>query len=307
MRLVFDMISTPSPTLLVMAAGLGSRYGGLKQLDPVGPGGETLIDYSIYDAIRAGFSRVVFVIRKEIESAFQETVAARFASHIAMDYVFQELDSLPSGFVAPHGRTRPWGTAHAVLLAAEAIQAPFTVINADDFYGAESMRIAAQHLRSGSPEHAMVAFPLRNTLSPFGTVSRGICEVDGSGHLRGIAERTRIAAEGGGACNMDPDGHVTLLTGDELVSMNVWCFTPAIFPGLRDCFAGFLREHANDLAAEAFLPSFVNELITSGAARVRVLETPDSWFGITYREDLPRVVAGMRSLIDAGHYPERLA
>ena len=220
MRLVFDMISTPSPTLLVMAAGLGSRYGGLKQLDPVGPGGETLIDYSIYDAIRAGFSRVVFVIRKEIESAFQETVAARFASHIAMDYVFQELDSLPSGFVAPHGRTRPWGTAHALLLAAEAIQAPFTVINADDFYGAESMRIAAQHLRSGSPEHAMVAFPLRNTLSPFGTVSRGICEVDGSGHLRGIAERTRIAAEGGGACNMDPDGHVTLLTGDELVSMN---------------------------------------------------------------------------------------
>jgi UTP-glucose-1-phosphate uridylyltransferase len=290
-----------------MAAGLGSRYGGLKQLDPVGPCGETLIDYSIYDAIRAGFSRVVFVIRKDIEIAFRETVAARFASRIAVDYVFQELDSLPSGFVPPHGRTRPWGTAHAVLVAAEAIQAPFTVINADDFYGAESMRIAAQQLGSGSSEHAMVAFPLRNTLSPFGTVSRGICEVDGSSHLRGIAERTRIVADSGHACNTDPDGHVTLLTGDELVSMNVWCFTPAIFPQLRDYFAGFLREHANDLSAEAFLPSFVNDLITAGAARVRVLETPDSWFGITYREDLPCVAAGIRAQIDAGQYPERLA
>jgi hypothetical protein len=301
------MTLTASPTLLVMAAGLGSRYGGLKQLDPVGPGGETLIDYSIYDAIRAGFSRVVFVIRKDIEIAFRKTVVTRFAQRIAVDYVFQGLDSLPPGFVAPCGRTRPWGTAHAVLVAAETIQAPFTVINADDFYGAESLRIAAQYLGSGSPEHAMVAFPLRNTLSPFGTVSRGICEVDESGHLRGIAERTRIAADGGCTCNTDPDGHVTLLTGTELVSMNVWCFTPAIFPGLSDCFTSFLREHANDLTAEAFLPSFVNDLITSDAARVRVLETPDSWFGITYREDLPCVAASMRALIDAGQYPERLA
>jgi UTP-glucose-1-phosphate uridylyltransferase len=301
------MTFTPSPTLLVMAAGLGSRYGGLKQLEAVGPCGETLIDYSIYDAIRAGFSKVVFVIRKDIENAFRKTVGARFASRIAVGYVYQEVDSLLPGFVAPRGRTRPWGTAHAVLVAAEAIQGPFTVINADDFYGAESLRMAAQHLRRGSAEYAMIAFPLRNTVSPFGTVSRGICEVDSSGCLRGITELTRIAVDGQHARDTDPNGHVTLLTGDELVSMNVWCFTPAIFPELRECFARFLREHANDLTAEALLPSFVNDLMTAGAARVRVLATPDSWFGITYREDLPCVAERIRAMIAAGRYPECLA
>jgi NDP-sugar pyrophosphorylase family protein len=295
------MTSTISPTLLVMAAGLGSRYGGLKQLDPVGTGGEAIMDYSIYDAIRAGFSKVVFVIRKDIEPAFREAVGERFSSRIAVDYVFQDPNSLPSG------RTKPWGTAHAVLVAADAIETPFAVINADDFYGAHSFRLLAQHFNSSSVDYAVVAYPLRNTLSPFGTVSRGICEVDSSGYLSTIVERTRIAADGDHARNADPGGHSTDLTGDELVSMNIWGFTPSIFPELRDYFARFLAQHSNDLSAEAYLPSFVDELITAGCARVRVLQTADSWFGITYREDLPRVAASIRALIAAGVYPERLA
>lgn len=284
-----------------MAAGLGSRYGGLKQLDPVGPCGETIIDYSIYDAIRAGFSKVVFIIRKDIEAAFRESVGARFSGRVAVEYVFQDLD--PTAV----GRAKPWGTAHAVLVAANAIQTPFAVINADDFYGAHSFRILAQHFELGSIDHAMVAYPLRNTLSPFGTVSRGICEVDSGGYLRAIVERTHIATDGDRARNTAPDGLTTRLTGDELVSMNIWGFAPSVFPELREYFVRFCGQHSDDLNAEAYLPSFVNELITTGRARVRVLQTPDSWFGITYRDDLPRVAAGIRALIAAGQYPERLA
>lgn len=281
-----------------MAAGLGSRYGGLKQLDPVGPTGETMIDYSIFDAIRAGFSKVVFVIRKDIEAAFRQTVGARFSSRIVVDYVFQE--SGPN-------RTRPWGTAHAVLVAADAIQTPFAVINADDFYGAKSFRLLAEHFASGTPDYAMVAFRLRNTLSPFGTVSRGLCELDAHGYLRTIRELTRIVADGEHASDTDPDGNLTLLTGNELVSMNIWGFTPAIFPALREYFAHFVIEHRNDPTAEAFLPSFVDAQINAGSARVRVLQTSDPWFGVTYRDDLPRVAASIRALIAAGEYPGRLS
>jgi NDP-sugar pyrophosphorylase family protein len=295
------MTPTNSPTLLVMAAGLGSRYGGLKQLDPVGPGGETIVDYSIYDAIRAGFSKVVFIIRKDIEAAFRETVGARFSARIAVEYVFQDLDMMASW------RAKPWGTAHALLVAADTIQTPFAVINADDFYGAHSFRLLAQHFDSGSTDYTLVAYPLRNTLSPFGTVSRGICEVDSGGYLRAIVERTRIAADGGCALDTDGDGRSARLSGDELVSMNLWGFTPSIFPELREYFARFRDRHANHPTAEAYLPSFVDELVTAGRARVRVFETPDSWFGITYREDLPRVAASIRGLVDAGAYPERLA
>lgn len=281
-----------------MAAGLGSRYGGLKQLDPVGPCGETIVDYSIFDAIRAGFAKVIFVIRKDIEAAFRKSVGVRFASRIAVEYAFQESNP---------GRTKPWGTAHAVVVAADAIQTPFAVINADDFYGAQSFRLLAQHFAYGTPDYAMVAFPLRNTLSPFGTVSRGICEVDVHGCLQTIQELTRIATDGDHARNIDPEGKVTLLTGDELVSMNIWGFTPAIFPELREYFARFVREHADDTTAEAFLPSFVDEQISVGRAHVRVLQTTEPWFGITYREDLPRVAASIRALIEAGVYPERLS
>jgi NDP-sugar pyrophosphorylase family protein len=294
-------MTSTTPTLLVLAAGLGSRYGGLKQLDHVGPYGETIIDYSIYDASRAGFSKVVFVIRRDIEAAFRETVGARFSARIAVEYAFQDLDATSSG------RTKPWGTAQAVLVAADAVQTPFVVINADDFYGAQSFRLLSRHFSSGSMDYAMVGYPLRNTLSPFGTVSRGICEVDSAGYLRAIVERTRIAADGEHTRNTDGCGITTHLTGDELVSMNIWGFTPAIFPELRDYFARFLARHSNDPSAEAYLPSFVDELITGVRARVRVLQTPDSWFGITYREDLPRVAAGIRALIAAGEYPERLA
>jgi NDP-sugar pyrophosphorylase family protein len=296
------MTPTTSPTLLVMAAGLGSRYGGLKQLSPLGPNGETILDYSIRDAIRAGFARVLFVIRKDIEAPFRETIGARFSSLIPIDYVFQELDALPSDFTPPPGRTRPWGTAHAVLVAAGAIHTPFAVINADDFYGAHSLRLLAQHLTPGSPDYAMVAYPLRNTLSPHGSVSRGLCQLDSGGYLRSIVEQTRIAPDGQHALVTDPDGRITPLTGDELVSMNLWGFTPAIFPELRTWFTRFLTEHSSDLTAEAYLPSFIGDLITTGLARVRVLQTTDPWFGITYREDLPRVAAGIRAL-----NPEHLA
>jgi NDP-sugar pyrophosphorylase family protein len=281
-------MTSTAPTLLVLAAGLGSRYGGLKQLDPVGPSGETILDYSIYDAIRAGYAKVVFVIRKQNEAAFRETAGARWSGHIAVEYAFQELDTTKSG------RTKPWGTAHAVLAAADSVQTPFAVINADDFYGAQSLRLLSEHFSAGLGDYAMVAYPLRNTLSPFGTVSRGICEVDQGGYLRAIVERTHIAADGSS-------------TGDELVSMNLWGFTPSLFPELRLYFARFLAGHANDLTAEAYLPTFVDELIAAGRARVRVLQTPDAWLGMTYREDLPRVAAGIRALIAAGVYPERLA
>lgn len=291
------MTPTTSPTLLVMAAGLGSRYGGLKQLDPVGPAGETIIDYSIFDAMRAGFSKVVFVIRKEIEADFRETVGARFSPRIAVEYAFQELGC---------SRTKPWGTAHAVLVAADAIHTPFAVINADDFYGAQSFRLLAQHFASNSGDDAMVAYPLRNTLSRFGAVSRGICEIDARGYLRTLVERTRIAANDELIRDTDSDGRITTLTGDELVSMNIWGFTPAIFPKLRAYFTRFLAEHGDSLGAEAFLPSFVGEQIASGSARIRVLRTSAPWFGITYREDQPRVAASIRALIANGEYPERL-
>jgi NDP-sugar pyrophosphorylase family protein len=279
-----------------MAAGLGSRFGGLKQFSPVGPAGETILDYSIHDAIRAGFTRVVFVIRKEIEADFRDTIGARLSTLIPIDYVFQELGDLPAHFTPPPGRTRPWGTAQAVLVAAGAIDTPFAVINADDFYGANSIRLIAQHLISGSPDYAMVAYPLRNTLSPHGTVSRGICQLDSDGNLQSIVEQTRIAPDGQQARATEPDGRATHLTGEELVSMNLWGFTPSIFPALRTRFARFLAQHSADLTAEALLPTFIGDLITSGSARVRGLQTSDPWFGITYREDLPRVSAGIRAL-----------
>lgn len=281
-----------------MAAGLGSRYGGLKQLDPVGPCGETIIDYSIFDAIRAGFSKVVFAIRKEMEVDFRRSVGARFCSRIEVEYAFQELGS---------GRMKPWGTAHAVLAASELIDEPFAVVNADDFYGALSFRLLAQHLALSSPDAAMVAYRLRNTLSPFGAVSRGICECDSHGFLRAIDEQTRIAADGEGISATEPDGRITSLHGDELVSMNIWGFTPDIFPELRAYFARFRAQHGGSPSAEAYLPGFVGEQVARGGLRVRVLQTTAPWFGITYRADQPRVVACIRSLISAGEYPEQLA
>ncbi len=295
-----------APTLLVMAAGMGSRYGGLKQIDPVGPAGETIIDYSIYDALRAGFGKLVFVIRGDIEQAFKETVGARFEKRAPVEYVFQELDKLPAGFSVPEGRTKPWGTTQAVLMAADVVREPFAVINADDFYGAESYRVLAEQLKSGSPDYAMVGFILRNTLSDFGSVARGVCRVDAGGYLATVEELTSIERDGDHAKNTDAMGKVTELSGDEAVSMNMWGFTPKIFGQLREVFQRFLERSGKELKSESYIPSAVNELMAAGQARVKVLRSSDSWFGVTYREDRPRVVESIGKLIESGKYPRAL-
>jgi UTP-glucose-1-phosphate uridylyltransferase len=284
-----------------MAAGMGSRYGGLKQLDAVGPSGETIIDYSIYDALRAGFGRLVFVIRRDIEAPFRELIGSKFEKRTSVDYVFQELDKLPLGFTVPEGRTKPWGTTHAILLADGVIREPFAAINADDFYGRESFQVLADFLRAGSGDHAMVGYTLRNTLSEHGSVTRGVCERDASDYLRAVVELTAIEKHGRGARAEGRD-----LTGDELVSMNFWGFTPALFPQLRKQFDAFLRRSGQELKSECYIPTTINELVASGAARVKVLGTPSSWFGVTYKEDKPQVTASVRALIARGDYPEKL-
>ena len=295
-----------APTLLVMAAGMGSRYGGLKQIDPVGPSGETIIDYSIYDALRAGFGKLVFVIRKDIEDAFKETVGARFEKRMPVEYAFQELDKLPAGFTVPEGRTKPWGTTQAVLMAADVIKEPFAVINADDFYGAESYRVLAEHLKAGSADYAMVGFILRNTLSDFGTVARGVCRVNGEGYLSTVEELTSIERDGDHAKNTDAAGNVTNLTGDEAVSMNMWGFAPGVFEQLSGVFHRFLERSGKELKTESYVPTAVNELVAAGQARVKVLRSSDSWFGVTYREDRPRVVDSIGALVKSGAYPGAL-
>jgi len=285
---------------------MGSRYGGLKQIDPVGPGGETIIDYSIFDALRAGFGKLVFVIRKDIEDAFREIVGSRFEKRVAVDYVFQSLEAIPAGFTVPAGRTKPWGTTQAILLAADTIHEPFAAINADDFYGAESYRELGRFLTSGSPDYAMVGFILRNTLSDFGSVARGVCRVAADDTLQDIVELTKIERDGNGARNTDPSGNVTKLTGDEPVSMNMWAFTPRVFDQLRERFEQFLEKSGTDAKSECYIPMTVGELIHAGQARVKVLHSRDSWFGVTYREDRPRVIESVRALITAGVYPEKL-
>lgn len=295
-----------TPTLLVLAAGMGSRYGGLKQLDPVGPDDETIMDYSIFDARRAGFGKVVFVIRKEIEHAFKEKMGARFEKHVPVEYVFQETGKLIPGSSLPEGRTKPWGTTHAILMAANVIHEPFGVINADDFYGATSYRLLAQHLQSGTPDYAMVGFVLRNTLSDFGTVARGVCHVTDDGYLKDITELKSIEREGPHITNIDVEGQETVLTGGETVSMNMWGFTPEVFPQLYQHFQRFLKRYGDDLKAECYIPSSVGALIQAGEARVKVLRSCDAWFGVTYREDHPRVVQSVGRLIEQGTYPHRL-
>lgn len=294
------------PTLLVLAAGMGSRYGGLKQIDPVGPAGETIIDYSIFDAMRAGFGKLVFVIRKDIEQSFKEIVGARFEKRIPVEYVFQELDKLPPGFSVPAGRTKPWGTTHAILMAEEVVKEPFAAINADDFYGQNAYKVLAQHLTSGSPDYAMVGFILKNTLSDFGSVARGVSQMDGNDYLTHIVELTKIERDGAGAKNTAPDGKITKLAGDEAVSMNFWGFTPALFPQIKVEFEKFLKKAGTEQKSECYIPATVGELVANGRAKCKVLRSPDSWFGVTYREDRPHVVESIRKLIARGDYPEKL-
>ena len=294
------------PTLLVLAAGMGSRYGGLKQIDPVGPAGETIIDYSIFDAMRAGFGKLVFVIRHDIEQQFREVVGSRFEKRIAVEYVFQELDKLPVGHALPAGRTKPWGTTHAILMAEEAIREPFAAINADDFYGQNAYRLIAQHLASGSPDYAMAGFILKNTLSDHGSVARGVSRTDTNQYLTSVVEMMKIERDGNSAKNTDAAGNVTKLSGEEAVSMNFWGFTPALFPQIKVAFEKFLKQSGREQKSECYIPSTVNELVTGGQARVKVLRSPDSWFGVTYREDRPQVVESIRQLIAKGDYPEKL-
>jgi hypothetical protein len=294
------------PTLLVLAAGMGSRYGGLKQIDPVGPAGETIIDYSIYDALRAGFGKLVFVIRHDIEQPFREVVGSRFERRIAVEYVYQELDKLPPGHSLPAGRTKPWGTTHAILMAEPIVKEPFAAINADDFYGRNAYTALAKHLTSGSPDYAMVGFTLNNTLSEHGTVARGVSRTDAHHYLTSIVEMMKIEPDGDGAKNTEPDGQVVHLKGDEPVSMNFWGFTPALFPQIKASFENFLKKSGAEQKSECYIPLTVGELVTSGQARVKVLRSPDSWFGVTYREDRPQVLESIRKLIARGEYPEKL-
>ena len=303
-------MTAPHPELVVMAAGVGSRFGGLKQLEPVGPGGERLIDYSIFDALRAGVERVVFVIRHEMEADFHALVGARFTGRAEVVYAHQELDDLPAGLVPPVGRTKPWGTAHAILAARRAVRAPFLLINADDFYGAAAYAAAAGFLRAPAaapPERwAMVGYHLANTLSAHGAVSRGVCAVGPGGLLRDIVERTALAPCEGGASETGPDGSERRYAGDTPVSMNFWAFTPAIFPHLTERFAGFLDEKGRDLRSEFYIPAVVKELMDEGLATVRVLDSPDPWFGLTHREDRETVAARLSGLVARGDYPPRL-
>ncbi len=296
------------PTLVVMAAGIGSRYGGLKQIDPVGPGGEIVIDYSIYDAIRAGFGRVVFIIRRDIEAPFRAIADAHFAGRIEVEYAFQELNDLPPGFSAPPDRKKPWGTGHAILCARAEVQGPFGVINADDFYGRRSFEALADFLRGANPnttDYALVGFTLRNTLSEHGSVARGVCEVDATGRLTSIVERLKIEKDGASA-RYEEGGAWHPLTGDEPVSMNMWGFTPRLFESLDAGFRAFLPSALANPKAEFLVPTHVGDEVAAGRARVRVLSTPEQWFGVTYPQDKPAVAAGIRALIARGAYPERL-
>lgn len=293
------------PALVVLAAGLGSRYGGLKQLDPVGPAGETLMDYSVFDALRAGFARLVFVIRRDMAAAFQEQVGVRFESRLPVSYAFQELDQLPAGYTVPAGRTQPWGTAHALWCAADAVRTPFATINADDFYGADAFRLLARHLQSDTPDYALVGFTLRHTLSEHGRVARALCQVNGASYLRAVVEHTALEWNGDHARDTS-FGHEIRFTGDEAVSMNLWGFHPTVFALLEGQFREFLQRHGLDTKAECYLPDAVSALVRNGQAKVKVLRTAASWFGVTYREDRPRVMTGIQRLIAQGDYPERL-
>ncbi len=292
------------PTLLVLAAGMGSRYGGLKQIDPVGPSGETVLDYAVFDALRAGFGRVVFVIRRDFEELFRTQIGARYTGKIAIDYVFQSLDALPLGHTPPAGREKPWGTGHAVWCARDAVKENFAVINADDFYGADSFNRLAAFLTaapaksSAADEFAIVGFRMANTLSENGSVSRGVCATDATGHLASIVETHGITAA--------EVGPGKKFAGDTIVSMNCWGFTPALFAGLDTQFREFFAARGAEPKSEFYLPASVSTMIARGETTVRVLPTDSAWFGVTYREDKPRVQAALLALVQAGRYPARL-
>ena len=296
------------PTLLVLAAGMGSRYGGLKQLDPMGPNGETVLDYSVFDAIRAGFDRVVFVIREDFADAFREGIGSRFSERIKVGYAFQKLDDLPAPFSPPPSRTKPWGTTHAIRAARDLIDGPFAVINADDFYGRDAYAKAAGFM-AGIPEKhcGMVGYPLENTLSDHGQVNRGICEVSDAGVLTSVEEFVKIDRGSGGTVTGEGmEGQRRAISPKVPVSMNFWIFTPVFMEGLEREFLAFLEQNSGKDTGECYIPTVVDSLIRRGDTTCKVLETSSSWFGVTYPEDKGFVVGSIRDLIAAGDYPESL-
>ncbi len=297
------------PTLFVLAAGMGSRYGGLKQLDGVGPSGETIMDYSIYDAVNAGFGKLVFVIRKTFEEDFREKIVKKYEKKIPVELVFQELDTLPEGFSVPEGREKPWGTNHAVMMGKSVINEPFAVINADDFYGRESFKVLGDYLKTladSENKYCMVGYRVGNTLSESGTVARGVCETDESDNLTGVVERTQVKRIDGVVKYRDENDTWVAIDDNTPVSMNMWGFTPDYFKHSDDYFAQFLKENAANLKAEYFIPLLVNKLIVDGTSSVKVLDTPSKWFGVTYADDRPEVVAKLKKLVDEGVYPSPL-
>lgn len=297
------------PTLFVLAAGMGSRYGGLKQLDGLGPNGETIMDHSIYDAIQSGFGKVVFVIRKDFEKDFREKILSKYENHIPVEVVFQSLDALPEGFTCPVDRVKPWGTNHAVLMGKDVIKEPFAIINADDFYGRDSFAVIAKELMAmegKKNQYCMVGFRVGNTMSESGTVARGVC-VTKDGLLTDVVERTAIGyKEDGRIAFTDENGVEQILAPETPVSMNLWGFTPDYFDYSEEYFKKFLKENSENLKAEFFIPLLVNELVTTGKATVKVLDTTSKWFGVTYAADRPAVVEKFAELHANGEYPQNM-
>lgn len=297
------------PTLFILAAGMGSRYGGLKQLDGLGPSGETIMDYSVYDALRAGFGKIVFVIRHDFEQEFREKIISRYEGHVPVEVVFQDLNNLPEGFTAPEGRTKPWGTGHAVLMGKDVIHEPFAVINADDYYGADSFRVLADFLTSvagKSNTYGMVGFNISNTLSENGGVSRGYCKVDEQGYLTDVTECHGIERKDGKLIHVLADGSVADFPENASVSMNMWGFTPDYFQYSEEAFVEFLKVNGKELKSEFYIPSVVNDLIKQGKISLKVEKTSSRWFGVTYAADRAATVDEFKRLVDEGVYPSPL-
>ena len=303
------MEKVTKPSLVILAAGMGSRYGGLKQLDPVGSHGEFLLDYAIYDAHKAGFGKVIFLIKKSMEEEFKRVVSSRYAEKIDIDYAFQELDTIPAGFTVPELRMKPWGTAHAVMVTEEVVNEPFAAINADDYYGPSSYKAMYNTLSSlgnNSDQFAMVGFKVENTLSEHGHVARGVCSVS-DGYLVSITERTKVGFINGKIAYFDEKGDQIEIQAGTIVSMNFWGFAPgAVFPILKEQFAVFMRNYSNDMKAEFYIPTMIDYAISSGKVKVKVLESEEKWFGMTYKEDKENVKENISKKIDEGAYPEKL-
>ncbi len=295
------------PTLLILAAGMGSRYGSLKQIDQLGPSGETIIDYSVYDAMQCGFGKLVFVIRKNIEKEFKEVFLKKYEGKIEIDYVFQAPDNLPEGFTPPKDRQKPWGTVHAVLMAKDKIKEPFLVINGDDFYGRDAFRVCADFLQNltSDTDYCMPSYLLNQTLSDNGSVSRGICQLKND-YLQSIVERKNIFSDKDGIYFLDENNQRHALAGEECCSMNMFGFTPSVFQFLEKGFAQFLKENINHPTAELVIPVIINDLLLSGEARVKVLPNQSQWFGVTYKADKPISVNKIKALVEAGVYPKCL-